>query len=74
MKERPKKETHFGKEVWVNPTTESLRKQECLCLNCERLKPGKPDNCPVAQAFYEICVKENIALMVTRCLLWMIKN
>ena len=148
MKEQPKKEVHYEKEVWVNPTTELLRKIECLCLNCAFLKPGKKqetyqmdarkgdivampnnvmgivslsqiiaggnckmvkvhpftnwsrrfllyitgktwfydqeinklqliyrtipdtDNCPIAQALYEICVKENVALMVTRCSLW----
>ena len=66
MRQPAKQETHYGKEVWVNPTTESLRKEECLCLNCAKLKPG-PENCRIAQSFYEICVKENIALAVTRC-------
>ena len=70
MEKHPKKETHYGKEVYVNPTTESMRKEECLCLNCGCLKPGQPDNCPIAQSFYEICVEKNIALIVTRCPLW----
>lgn len=74
MKEQPKQEKHFGKKVWVNRTTDWLRRSECLCLNCEKLKPGQPGNCPIAQAFYEICKKENIALMVTRCLLWTLKK
>lgn len=67
MKEQPKKEMHYGKEVWVNPTTESLRRSECLCLNCDNLKPGQSDNCHIAQSLYQICVTENIALAVTRC-------
>jgi hypothetical protein len=70
MKKQPKKEAHFGNEVWVNPTTESLRRQECLCLNCGRLKPGQPDNCAIAEAFYKICVNANIAIMITRCRMW----
>lgn len=70
MKEKPRKETHYRQEVSVNPTTEPMRKEECLCLNCGNLKPGQPDNCLMARAFYEICVRENIALMVTRCLSW----
>lgn len=74
MKENPKRETYYGQEVWVNPMTEPLRKNECLCLNCGNLKPGKEDNCRIAQAFYEICVKENIALIVTRCPIWVNKE
>ncbi len=70
MKEQPRKETHYGKEVCVNPTTESLRKAECLCLNCGNMKPAQMDNCPIAQSFYEICAKENVALAVTRCPVW----
>ena len=71
MKEHPKEETHHGVKVWVNKTTEAIRKKECLCLNCGKLKPGQTDNCPTAQAFYELCVKNNTALMVTRCPLWL---
>lgn len=70
MKEKARKETHYGKEVWVNPTTESLRRDECLCLNCAKMKPGQPDHCPIAQALYEICKKGNIAMAITRCPVW----
>ena len=65
MKEQPRKETHYGQEVLVNPTTESMRKEECLCLNCGDLKPGQPDNCPIAQSFYEICKEKNGLVLVT---------
>ena len=37
MKEQPKKEVHYGHEVYVNPVTELMRKSECLCLNCGNL-------------------------------------
>ena len=67
MKEKPVQETHYNHTVWVNKTTESLRREECLCLNCENLKPNQPDNCHIAQAFYQICVKENVAMTITRC-------
>ena len=70
MKEQPKQELHYGSMVWVNPATETLRRTECLCLNCSNLKPGQPDNCHIAQAFYSVCVEENVALAVTRCPLW----
>ena len=69
MQKHPQSETHYGVGVWVNPITEALRKTECLCLNCKNLKPG-PDNCAIAQALYQICVQENVALVVTRCPVW----
>lgn len=67
MKEQPKKEEHHGADVWVNPLTESLRREECLCLNCANMQPGQPEHCYVAQAFFLICGQENVALAVTRC-------
>ncbi len=70
MKQKPAEEMYYGVKVAVNPTTEPLRPEECLCLNCAKLKPGEKSNCPFAQSLYEICVAGNIALMVTRCLAW----
>ena len=70
MEEYPTKEKHHGKEVWVNPTTESIRKEECLCFNCNLLKPDQQDNCFIAKLLYEACAQNDIALMVTRCPLW----
>ncbi len=74
MQAQPKQEIHYGEQVWVNPTTESLRRTECLCLNCDNLKPGRSDNCHMAKAFYQVCVEENVALAVTRCRLWKPKS
>lgn len=68
MIEQPRKEMHYGKEVWVNPTTETLRRNECLCLNgCANMKPGQLDHCPIAQRLYQVCMDGNVALAVTRC-------
>lgn len=70
MKEKPIKEVHFGREVFVNPTVESIRENECLCTNCGNFKPNQPDNCPLAQAFYQICVKGGNAFAMARCEIW----
>lgn len=70
MNGKPVKGRFFGKPVWVNPLMESHREKECLCFNCDNLKPDQADNCPIAQSFFEICFKENVALAVTRCPLW----
>ena len=69
-----KREVHYEKEVWVNPTTEAIRRQECLCIptggNCANFKPGEPDHCSIAQSLYEVCRSANVALAVTRCPLY----
>lgn len=60
-------EEHYGRVVWVNTDMEPLRKQECLCYNCERMKPGEPDHCQLAADFYEVCKRGGVAFIVTRC-------
>jgi hypothetical protein len=58
----------YGRVIFENQLTDPLRKVECLCLNCTRLKTGPgEESCPMAQAFFKICVDNGIALMVTRC-------
>ncbi len=70
MKESPKQEEHYGVDVWVNPTMEPMRREECLCTNCNNLKPGEVTNCQIASILYPLCVRDNIAMMITRCALW----
>lgn len=76
MIESAKKITHpRDGEVYANPTTEALRKDECLCLNgCANMKPGEPDHCQIAQRLFDACVDGRAALMVTRCGLYTPKS
>jgi hypothetical protein len=74
MQQQPQQQVHDGVTVWVNPTTEPIREAECLCFNCADLKPGQPDNCHIAQALYQICLRENVAFPVTRCPVWKPKD
>ena len=67
MKQEAVKEIHYGAAVAVNPTTEPLRKTECLCLNCTKLVPDSEANCHIAKDLYRSCCQHNVALMVTRC-------
>ena len=55
----------YGVDVWCNEDTDNLRKEQCLCLNC-----GISGACSVSSEFYEICKRDNVALMVTRCPAW----
>jgi hypothetical protein len=70
MKEVPRQVERYGLLVWENPTAEAIRKEECLCLNCGRMKPGQPDHCQVAAAFYEICKVNGNAFVLSRCAHW----
>jgi len=65
-----KKSEKQPNEVWANIEMDELRRKECLCLNCERTKnvveiPYSP--CPVAKQIYELCVKNDMAIAITRC-------
>lgn len=58
-------EEHYGVEVWTNLLTDPLRKKQCLCLFCTRMK-----TCTVAETLYGVCKVSDVALMVTRCPDW----
>ncbi len=70
MKQRPLYKFHYGTRAWTNPTTEAIRRDECLCWNCDNLKINEPDNCTIAEALYQIVKRDNLALMITRCPKW----
>ena len=55
----------YGVEVYQNTEMDNLRKDNCMCFNCETL----PD-CSRAKKLYEICKEENMAMMITRCGNW----
>lgn len=67
MKQEPIIIEKYGQKVYANPITESLRPLECLCLNCNKQKNNREENCKVAVKLFDICVEHNIALAVTRC-------
>ncbi len=57
----------YGKKVHENSDMEKQRQSECLCMNCERMKPGKSDHCHIASKFYEVCKEHGNAFILTRC-------
>jgi len=52
-------------------------REVCLCQHCGNFEPNKPnppagkpdnpDNCPIAQALYELCVAHDTVTPVVRC-------
>jgi len=65
VEKQPIRELHFNHCVWVNPIIEALRESECLCLNCGIMK-----TCPIAKRLFKLCVKEHLAMAITRCFHW----
>ena len=59
---------HHGVEVSVISEVKGLHRQHCLChQNCKHFKPNTPENCEIAQANYELCVKHNLTTPVYEC-------
>lgn len=56
---------HYGVEVETNVAMDVLRKTECLCLACREV-----GDCVTAGKLYEICKRMNMAIMITRCQLF----
>ena len=59
--------THHGREVSVVAAVKGQHRDHCLCFACSKFKPGTPENCPIAQATYENCVKHNLVTPVYEC-------
>jgi len=59
----------YGKEVFES-NFDAIRRGNCMCLQCLNMKPGKPDHCSIAAAFYEICKTHGNAFIMTRCDSW----
>jgi len=58
---------HHGKKVWVRQDLMGQHREYCLCYSCASFKPNTPENCPIAQANYEFCVRHNVTLPVWEC-------
>jgi len=63
--DKPAREVHYDRKVWVNIKSETTRKKECLCLNC-----GDIEHCLKAKLFFRLCKRFGTAFMMTRCPDW----
>lgn len=61
MEFTPKKITRYGKKVWHNPITDSMKPEHCLCCNCEVV------DCKYSRAFFYLERDKGLSFMVTRC-------
>jgi hypothetical protein len=59
---------HHGQEVFVIQEQKGKHRQNCLCfLGCAKFKPRTAENCEIAQAVYENCVRFNIVTPMWEC-------
>lgn len=59
---------HHGTEVLVQDNLKGKHKEFCLCYTaCEHFRPGSSDNCEIAQAVFENCIKYGITTPVWEC-------
>lgn len=58
---------HYGALVFVDENLKGKHRENCLCWKCGSFKPGMPENCPIAQKLYKICVKESLVTPVYEC-------
>lgn len=76
--EPPVKVERYGFEVWENPKSDAMRREECLCTNCRFVEDR---TCPVsfganlypvkvANLLFEICLATGMAMCITRCPKW----
>lgn len=59
---------HHGTLVAVQFRLRGRHKEHCLCFQkCKFFAPDEPDNCPIAQQVYDLCVREDLVLPVWEC-------
>jgi len=58
----------YGTTIYEHTKADKRRIEECLCLHCDKLA-----DCSTAKDLYAICVRNNIAMIITRCKEWRIK-
>jgi hypothetical protein len=61
------KYVHHGGEVFVFSELKGQHRSHCLCFVCAAFKPNTPENCPIAQATFENCVKFNTTTPMYEC-------
>ena len=58
---------HHGVNVVVRSDLKGKHKDFCLCHVCAKFVPNCSENCPIAQATYENCVKHGVTTPMFEC-------
>lgn len=69
MQKRIIKYQHYNVEVSVQEHLQGLHREHCLChQNCAYFKPeNREENCEIANANFENCIKYHVVLPVWEC-------
>jgi len=63
-----KKEKKDPERIWVEIELDALRRDFCLCINCDRKNDQLPySSCPTAKRIYEICLDSHMSMAITKC-------
>lgn len=58
---------HHGTLVSVRSDLKGAHRAHCLCFSCQLFAPGTLNNCHIAQATFENCMKFNTVTPVWEC-------
>ena len=58
---------HHGVKVAVRECLKGKHREHCLCFWCAKFSPETDDNCEIAQATYENCVRFNTTTPMWEC-------
>ncbi len=58
---------HHGWTVFVDSELKGKHRDHCLCFKCDKFKPNTSENCPIAQATFENCVRYGITTPMYEC-------
>jgi len=61
------KYNHHGADVLVKRELKGKHAEFCLCYQCKKFHPGDANNCPIANAVYQNCVKYNVVTPMWEC-------
>ena len=64
------KYVHHDVDVCVREDLKGKHREFCLCYSCDNFHPGESNNCLIAQAIYENCVKFDVVTPVWECPLY----
>ena len=59
--------THHGTEVEVVSELRGRHREVCLCYACRHFLPGSDDNCEIAKAVYQNCIKYGLVTPMVEC-------
>jgi hypothetical protein len=58
---------HHGVLVSVDSELKGKHREHCLCFKCKKFFPGQENNCEIANAVYQNCVKFGLTTPMYEC-------